>query len=459
MATELLAPSGAAVLPRPAVARPRPPRQAALEDGLAAAYRGAEVAFCILALALMSHAVVLLVLQGGADTADSYEGNVVMRTMFGVIHVISLGMVAVRWRAALAAVSRRATLMALTALALASAEWSATPEVTLRRALALVGTTALGVLLAARFTPRGLLRVVAAAFGIMAVLSLLFAVALPAYGVDHGIHPGAWKGVFLHKNALGKAMVIGSITFTLLWADLPRGRRWMGVAGVGFCMSLLLLSTSKTALTVLVALLASAALFRLLRARLDIAVMVFIAAVVVGGSVVALVAANWEALLTAMGKDPSLTGRLPMWQVLLGTVAERPWLGYGYTAFWLGEAGPSAAPLKKIGWNAPNAHNGYVDLTLQLGLVGLGLFLAGYLAAFRQALAGMRRTVTADGLWPLLILTLMLLYNFSESVLLERNNVDWVLYVAAVCSPLLARPPAPPRRRVFNVSASAEGGR
>ncbi|CAA9341508.1 MAG: hypothetical protein AVDCRST_MAG89-2637 [uncultured Gemmatimonadetes bacterium] len=447
MATELLAHPGAATLPRPAAARPRAPRHAALEDALATAYRGLEVAFAVVALCLMSHAVVLLLMQGGSvGNAEAYEGNLVMRTMFGVIHVISVALVAVRWRASLAVVGRRATILLLMGLALASTQWSAAPDLTLRRAIAFVGTTALGVFLAARFTPRELLRVVAWAFGAMAVLSLLFAVGLSRYGVDHGIHPGAWQGVFTHKNVLGKAMVAGAVTFLLLRADLPRERRWIGTAGLALCVFLVLMSTSKTALGVMLALFASAALFRMLRLRMDLAVIVFVGAVLVGGSVVALVAANWEALLLALGKDPSLTGRIPMWEVLGRTIQERPWFGYGYNAFWLGEEGPSAGPLKEIGWLTPSAHNGFLEVALQLGLVGLGVFLAGFLAAVRQAIAELRRTVTADALWPLLILTFTLLYNFTESVLLEKNNASWALYVAAVCSPILARPAATRRR-------------
>ena len=463
MATELLAAPGTAAPPRPApVARPRPPRQAMLEGAFSTAFRAAETVFAVVAMCVLSHAVVLLLMQGGSDAlGEAYEGNSVLRMMFAALHAISLGLVAVRGRGALAAVMRRPTLLALLALALVSTEWSAAPDITLRRAFALLGTTAFGVFLAARFTPRALLRVVAAAMGLMAVLSLAFAVALPGYGVDQGIHQGAWQGVFTHKNILGKVMVVGSITFLLLRADLPRGRRWMATAGLGLCVFLLLMSTSKTALSVLLALFASAALFRLLRQRMDVAVMVFVGAVLVGGSVVALVATNWEALLAAMGKDPTLTGRIPMWEVLLRTVQERPWLGYGYNGFWLGESGPSAQPLKEIGWKTPSAHNGFLDVALQLGLVGLGLFLAGYVAAVRQSLAALRRTATPDGLWPLLMLAFMLLYNFTESVLLEKNNLNWALYVAAVCSPLLARPPAPRRNGWIHLPepAPVEGGR
>lgn len=460
MATELLAAPGAAVLPLPA-ARPRPPRQAALEGAFSTAFRAGETAFAVIGLCLLSHAVVLLLMQGGSDALGAaYEGNAVLRSMFTAVHAASLGLVAVRGRAALAALMRRPSLLVLIGLAIVSTEWSAAPEITLRRAFALLGTTAFGIFLAARFTPRALLRVVAAAMGIMAVLSLAFAVALPGYGVDQGIHAGAWQGVFTHKNILGKVMVVGTVAFLLLRADLPRGRRWIATSGMALCVFLLLMSTSKTALSVLVALVASAALFRMLRLRMDLAVMVFVGAVLFGGSVIALVATNWEALLAAMGKDPTLTGRIPMWQVLLRAVQQQPWLGYGYNGFWLGEAGPSAEPLKEIGWKTPSAHNGFLEVALQLGLVGLGVFLAGYVAAFRQSLAALRRTATPDGLFPVLILTFMLLYNFTESVLLEKNNMNWALYVAAVCSPLLARPPAPRRREWIHFAEPepAEGG-
>ncbi|HEX8318441.1 O-antigen ligase [Longimicrobium sp.] len=462
MATELLAAPGTATLPRPAFsARRRPPRQAALESAFATAYRGAETAFAVVAVYLMSHAVVLLVLEGSGSDAvgGAYEGNYVLRTMFASIHAVSLGLVAVRWRASLAAIARRPSVLALMALALASTAWSAAPDLTLRRSLALLGTTAFGVFLAARFEPRELLRVLGAALALLAVSSLAFALALPRLGVNHGIHAGAWQGVYTHKNILGKVMALGAMVFLLLRADLPRSRRWIGTSGVALCLFLLLMSTSKTALSVLVALFASAALFRLLRQRMDVAIMVFVGAVLVGGSAAALLATNWEASLAVLGKDPSLTGRVPMWEVLVRAIGREPWLGYGYNAFWLGDAGPSAQPLKEIGWETPTAHNGFLEVLLQLGITGLALFLVGYLSAFRQALGALRRTVTPDGLWPVLILTMTLLYNVSESVLLEKNNLNWALYVAAVCSPLLARPAAPGRGGWLRRPRAAPAGR
>jgi len=459
MATELLAPPGTApprIAARPA--RPRPPRRALIERAFAAGFGAAETAFAVAGIFLLSQALVPLLLAASGTLGGPYEGNPVLRTMFAAIHAISLGLVIVHWRPALPALLRRPEIAALVVLALASAQWSAAPDVTVRRAFALLGTTAFGLFLASRFTPRALLGVVAAAFGLSAVLSLVFAIAMPAIGIDHFRHPGAWQGVYTHKNSLGGAMVTGAVAFLLLRGSLPRARRWIASCGLGLCLFLLLMCTSKTALTVLLVLFAATAVFRTLRWRLDVAVMVLIAVVLVGGSIVTVVVANWEPLLTAMGKDPSLTGRVPMWEVLARTIGERPWLGHGYNAFWLGHTGPSAAPLREIGWEAASAHNGFLEVGLQLGLVGLALLLAGYVASFRNALAAVRRTTAPEALWPALLLTMVLLYNFSESLLLERNNVSWVLYVAAVCSPLLARPRAVRRARHPSVGVPPAAG-
>ncbi|HEU0015736.1 MAG TPA: O-antigen ligase, partial [Longimicrobium sp.] len=150
-----------------------------------------------------------------------------------------------------------------------------------------------------------------------------------------------------------------------------------------------------------------------------------------------LVVAQMETILVAMGKDPSLTGRTPIWNSLLESIRERPLLGYGYNGFWLGERGPAEETIRTIGWETPSAHNGFLEVALQLGVVGLAVFLLGYFHVFGRAFAAVRRTRAADGLWPIAILTFTLLYNVTESVLLERNSITWALFVAAVCSPLL----------------------
>lgn len=426
--------------PHPLPARPLPPRKAAMRQAAQAAFLGSEKLFAVAALFLFSQALVPLLLEtggGGGGDGDGYQSNMTLRLMFATLHAGSLFLLLVHWRAGVAAAARHWPVVALVGLAIASTLWSGAPDITLRRSFAFLGTTAFGLLLAARYDTRTLLRLAAWALGIAAVMSLVFAVALPSYGVDQGVHAGAWQGIYTEKNTLGQMMALSTVVFLLVRPTLKR--RWIATAGALLSVALVLLSTSGSALIVLVLFAVLAALFRTLRLRYTLAVPIAIGFVLAGGIAAVWVVSNFESAMIAMGKDPTLTGRTPMWATLVRSIAERPVQGYGYSAFWLGQEGPSAKALAEIGWETPGAHNGYLDLGLQLGLVGIAIFLAGFVLALSRAFATVRRTQTLEGFWPGLFLAFMLVYNFTETMLATPNNIFWALYVATVCSWLLHR--------------------
>ncbi len=423
----------AGALPGWSAARALPPRRAALQRAAGALLARAELLFVVVSLFLFSQALVPLILEGNAPYVEgAYVGNAVLRAMFVSIHAVTLLLLLVHWRAGLAAALRTPSSLLLVGLAVASVAWSAAPDITLRRSFAFLGTTAFGIYLAARWDTRSQLRLLAAALGVAAVMSFALAVALPGWGRDQVVHVGAWQGIYTEKNTLGQMMVVGTVVFVLL-RRLAR-RRWVATAGAGLSAALVLLSTAGTALAVLVALGLLTLLLRALRLSVTLAVPLAIGFVLVGGSAAAWMAENLDVVLTAMGKDPTLTGRTSMWEVIVASIADRPVLGHGYAAFWLGREGPSAEALEAIGWDTPGAHNGYLDLALQVGGVGLLVFLAGLAAAGARALRTVRATRTADGLWPALFLAFLVMYNFTETMLLSANSIFWVLYVAVSAS-------------------------
>ncbi|HWK89904.1 MAG TPA: O-antigen ligase family protein, partial [Longimicrobium sp.] len=415
---------GAAFAPPP-LARPRHPRQVAMERAAGRAALGAQHAFAALGLFLFTGAVLPLLLHESGVALDPAEGNPLLRNVYGAFYAGALVLAAVHARAAAAAVRRSPATLALVVLAVASTAWSAAPDLSLRRGLALLGTTAFGVFLAARYDNRALLRLLAVVFGAAAVLSLLFAVGLPRYGIDEAPHAGAWRGIYAQKNGLGQTMVMGTVVLLLASRQLRAGRRaaW---AAAALSAALLVLSTSKTALTVLATLLLLTALYRVLRWRTTLAVPTLIAMVLAGGVAALWVVGNTELLLASLGKDPSLTGRAPMWNAALGTLAGEPWLGFGYSAFWQGLEGPSRDVVLALEWEAPHAHNGFLDLGLQLGAAGVALFLAALLPALVRAVRVLRRTRGTDGLWPLVFLSFLVLYNVTETTLLQQNSLYWV---------------------------------
>jgi exopolysaccharide production protein ExoQ len=109
-------------------------------------------------------------------------------------------------------------------------------------------------------------------------------------------------------------------------------------------------------------------------------------------------------VLKALGKDPSLTGRTDIWTALMREVAERPWTGFGYQAFW-GRIDPRRLdPQAETGWPVPSAHNGWIDLLIQLGwpgaiAVGLAVLVAFLTTLFRSAGSGV--IARAGGAWPI----------------------------------------------------------
>lgn len=115
-------------------------------------------------------------------------------------------------------------------------------------------------------------------------------------------------------------------------------------------------------------------------------------------------------------------------------------MGYGYGGFWLGWEGESADIWLVLPQNnmPTHAHNGYLDLWLDLGLLGLSAFVLRFLLVIPRAMRLVRSTKTAEGLWPLAYVTLLLLYATAYPVGLEQNSIWWVLYVAATL-PLAAR--------------------
>lgn len=78
-------------------------------------------------------------------------------------------------------------------------------------------------------------------------------------------------------------------------------------------------------------------------------------------------------LLAYIGKDPTLTGRVPLWRSLFELAQNRPWFGYGYDYFWL--SNDSIRLHRTLDWFAWEAHNGYLQQLLNLGLVGIALLI------------------------------------------------------------------------------------
>ncbi|MBD0320094.1 MAG: hypothetical protein ICV87_07170, partial [Gemmatimonadetes bacterium] len=176
--------------------------------------------FIIFALVFYSNTVLTTVFFSDPAMVRESPISFVLQNVIGLVAFVAL---ARRRRAALA-VLHAPSIPILMALAGFSVLWAANPALTGRRALLLMMTTSVGILLATEFSPRERLEVIGWAIGTVMVLSFVAAVAFPLVGVEQGAFRGAWRGVFSQKNGLGRGAVFALLVFAAYRGAVRRNR-------------------------------------------------------------------------------------------------------------------------------------------------------------------------------------------------------------------------------------------
>ena len=111
-------------------------------------------------------------------------------------------------------------------------------------------------------------------------------------------------------------------------------------------------------------------------------VFVLIYFLIAAATTIAVLATGLEDTVTLLTGDPTLTGRTQLWQYVLSRWEESPYLGQGYGALW--QVGPETGGLfaqAHVGWVMNEAHNGYLDVLAQIGIIGL--LVLGFFVTFR----------------------------------------------------------------------------
>jgi O-antigen ligase len=401
--------------------------------------RVAERIFAGVALFLATSALFPL-LQGAGDStlvAPPTDARLTIASL--AVYAIALVLVARRRAAVLELIARNKALFGLVGLALLSVAWSGSPGTTAFRAFALLLTTGLGVYLATSFETGELASLVAWVLLAIIVLSVVFAELRPAYGLDH-LRGDAWRGVFTTKNELGRIAVLAGALW-LVRAITLRGHLISAIGAV--CLSLYALDRSGSKTGTLVALLLAAFLVALpaLRAHHSIAIPAGTLLAVTGVLSFQWLAGHSDAALNTIGGDSTLTGRSEIWSAVWTMISAHPWLGYGFSAFWRGFDGPSAEVWGMVGATPPHAHNGVLDLWLDLGLAGVLLFGISFAVTAGRAVRALRESWSVETVFPACLLAFLVLFNLSESTLLRQHSIFWVLYVAAAVQLARVREP------------------
>jgi O-antigen ligase len=217
------------------------------------------------------------------------------------------------------------------------------------------------------------------------IASLAVAVALPRYGVLSGGSPlgflndkYSWRGIYYFKNILGHTAAIALVIITIFgWKYIkPRVFMLLSILCAFVC-----LVCSRSAGGYVIALSLYAIFFLVIRPKGHIRV-IGIGALLFGAvTSILLREAVQEYVLGAVGKNENLSGRVAVWDLAEQYVRQKPWFGFGYNY----TGSPAVENDIFAHFKVVSVHNAYLDLLINMGILGVSVWALAILAIIRNA--------------------------------------------------------------------------
>lgn len=293
--------------------------------------------------------------------------------------------------------------------------WSAFPQKTTSDIITLLVFGLLGIVISKYISFDQRLVTTAYTLGILIGLSVAVVFFAPSYGIDIDSRAIAWRGVFSNKNSLGRVAAIELLVCVFLAVRSQSHRRLMWLAGSCLSVVVLINSDSQTALLAALVGLAVVWIMRLrpwtpvLAARIP---SVLLAAYFLLSS---LIPAVGPIIAGYVSRDPTLTGRTVLWQLSNQFADQKPITGWGFGAVWQVDGGVGQTISRSLTFIPGSAHNGLIDLRLQLGVIGVILLAIGLWILIRQALSSQAALSGPSHSWKVGYLAVLLTMDLAES--------------------------------------------
>ena len=315
------------------------------------------------------------------------------------------------------------SLTSLLLLFFLSCFWSIAPILTLFASALFCGVTFVAIYYSYHYDFDDLFNHLLVAFAILVIVSIFFSV------IVHGGEP-PWRGIYSHKNGLGRNACFASIIWSIAFLDKPNKVRNFII--LSLMVLTLLFSMSTTSILIYLANLSFLGLSPFLRQKNPLAI--YLSLTFVFGSIL-FVAGRLEAIASLFSKDLTLTGRASaIWPLLMEAISERPYFGYGYAAFWqnwLGSQDPSNNYVPSYQLTLDSAHNGVLELGLDIGLAGILVFLLLALKYIHISFKTFIRGRDYKSVFPICLLIFQVMSNTTESRLVSINAIGiyWLILI------------------------------
>src|SRR5579862_2173422 len=226
------------------------------------------------------------------------------------------------------AVKNMLPYMLILALCAVSALWSDYPFPTLRRSVTLASCVFFGIYCYVTFGLRGTVALLGRTTVILALLSLVVFVVLPSVGRETAFgYDGAMRGIFPQKNTMGEAMLLAISCYVYQMIEGSKSPL-AALSAIGLLLLSIVVTQSATSLLLAMIVIAVGLIFYSAR-NWRLRWIVIYGLALAASLVLVFAVFDSDALFAVLNRDPSFTGRLPLWQMSFKAIMLRPWLGYG----------------------------------------------------------------------------------------------------------------------------------
>ncbi len=384
-----------------------------------------------------SRPVSLWLLGGPAKAmtnADQYlEGNPFDRVVFSGLLVLGLIVLAGRKARVLQLLRRNSAIVLFFTYALFSVLWSDYTDVSFKRWVKAFSDLVMVMIVLTDANPLAAIKRLLARVGFILVpASVLLIKYYPAMGRKYNIWTWTpmYVGVTDHKNTLGMIVMVLAIgflwRFLLAYGDIgsPTRGRHLVVHGTLIGMSIWLFTqaqsmTGQATFALAAVFLISTGLAFVIRKRWLVQLLVWVLIAVPAGTLLLGVGGG---ALEELGKDATLTGRTDIWRLVLN-MSGSPIFGTGFESFWLGDR--ANRMWQMYYFHPTQAHNGYIEVYLEMGWIGVLLLATIVFAGYRNALAMLKINPDA-GRIRLAYMAVALVYNVTEAGF-RMMTLTWIM--------------------------------
>lgn len=338
------------------------------------------------------------------------------------------------WKRLTWVATRDLPLLLLVGTILASVFWSVSPQNTINASRGFVRMFLFGAYMTTRYSLKAQMKILTWVFGIAAILSIAVVLAVPSYGLSV-VHQGAWEGIFAHKGMLGDAMSIGAILF-LFTAFENRTPNWLAWIGFGITIAINLLTDSASSLISFIFLLSLIPLYLTIKQQYKLKTILLCVGAIIAVSIAIFIVGNLETILVDV-LNQETSGRASIWSLMIQRIVEeRPWLGYGFNAFWNSDAGTFVG---RYAWEETvvatefNAHSSYMELYAGIGLFGILVYTISLITVFIRTVILLFKTQRIEFFWFIEFLIFAHIAAISNVGKIASGASSYLIIYVSIC--------------------------